>query len=156
MRMKNELRAVAGAAVMALLIAGCGSNPAPRPVIAHGVAVREPFVNPRPYGTADAAFGLDVLGAVCRSDPRSNLVLSPSSLASGLGMAYLFLVLACQGARAAYHFKRVESASIRIKRACGKICCKPSSIRCVPRPSGCKSTLPQVGQERGMRISRLQ
>ena len=89
MRMRNELRAVAGAAVMALLIAGCGSNPAPRPVIAHGVAVREPLVDPRPYGTADATFGLDVLGAVCRSDPRSNLVLSPSSLASGLGMAYL-------------------------------------------------------------------
>jgi serine protease inhibitor len=89
MRMRNELRAVAGAAVMAVLIAGCGSNPAPRPVIAHGVAVREPLVNPRPYGTADAAFGLDVLGAVCRSDPGANQVLSPSSLASGLGMAYL-------------------------------------------------------------------
>src|SRR5207237_1655122 len=89
MRMRSELRAVAGAAVVAVLIAGCGSNPAPRPVMAHGVAVREPLVNPRPYGTADAAFGLDVLGAVCRSDPRANLVLSPSSLASGLGMAYL-------------------------------------------------------------------
>ena len=89
MRMKNELRAVAGAAVVALLLAGCGSNPVPPPVMAHGVAVREPLVDPRPYGTADAAFGLDVLGAVCRSDPRANLVLSPSSLASGLGMAYL-------------------------------------------------------------------
>src|SRR6266567_7015660 len=89
MSMRNELRAVAGAAVVALLIAGCGSNPVPRPVMAHGVAVREPLVSPRPYGTADAAFGLDVLGAVCQSDPRSNLVLSPSSLASGLGMAYL-------------------------------------------------------------------
>ncbi len=89
MRMKNELRAVAGAAVVALLIAGCGSNPVPRPVMAHGVAAREPLVNPRPYGTADTALGLDVLGAYCRSDPRANLVLSPSSLASGLGMAYL-------------------------------------------------------------------
>ena len=89
MRMRNELRAVAGAAVVALLIAGCGSNPVPRPAMAHGVAVREPLVNPRPYGTADAAFGLDVLGAVCRGDPGANLVLSPSSLASGLGMAYL-------------------------------------------------------------------
>src|SRR6266700_5675839 len=89
MRMKNELRAVAGAAVVALLMAGCGSNPVPRPVMAHGVAVTEPLVNPRPYGTADAAFGLDVLGAMCRSDPRANLVMSPSSLASGLGMTYL-------------------------------------------------------------------
>src|ERR1700750_1454183 len=89
MRMKNELRAVAGAAVMALLVAGCGSNPAPRPVIAHGVAVREPLVDPRPYGAAAGTFRLGVPGAVCGSAPRSNLVLSPSSLASGLGMAYL-------------------------------------------------------------------
>jgi serpin B len=30
-----------------------------------------------------------VLNAWCRADPRANLVMSPSSLASGLGMAYL-------------------------------------------------------------------
>ncbi len=89
MRMKNELRAAAGAAVTALLIAGCGSNSAPPPVIAHGVAAREPLMNPRPYGTADTALGLDVLSAWCQADPQANLVLSPSSLASGLGMAYL-------------------------------------------------------------------
>jgi serine protease inhibitor len=90
MRMKNELRTAAGAVVAALLIAGCGSNPVPPPpVMAHGVAAREPLVDPRPYGTADTAFGLDVLSASCRADPRANLVLSPSSLASGLGMAYL-------------------------------------------------------------------
>src|SRR5215472_17470361 len=89
MRMKNQLRAAVGVAVMALLAAGCGSDPVPPPVMAHGVAVREPLVDPRPYGTADMALGLDVLGAYCRSDPRANLVLSPSSLASGLGMAYL-------------------------------------------------------------------
>jgi serine protease inhibitor len=89
---QTELRA-AGLAVAALALAGCGSAatppPPPPPVMAHGVAVREPLVDPRPYGAADAAFGLDVLGAWCRADPRSNLVLSPSSLASGLGMAYL-------------------------------------------------------------------
>ena len=89
MRMKNELRAVAGAAVVALLVAGCGSNPVPPPVMAHGVAARERLVDPRPYGTADTALGLDLLGAFCRSDPGANVVLSPSSLASGLGMAYL-------------------------------------------------------------------
>jgi serine protease inhibitor len=89
MRMKNELRAAAGVAVLALLAAGCGSNPVPPPVMAHGVAAREPLVDPRPYGAADTALGLDVLGAYCRSDPQANLVLSPSSLASGLGMAYL-------------------------------------------------------------------
>ena len=89
MRMKNELRAAIGGVVAALLIAGCGSSPAPAPVVAHGVAAREPLVDPRPYGTADTTFGLDVLGAMCRADPQANLVVSPSSLASGLGMAYL-------------------------------------------------------------------
>jgi serine protease inhibitor len=93
MRAKNALRA-AGPVVTALAVAGCGSAapqpaPQPPPVIAHGVAITEPLVDPRPYGTADTAFGLDMLGAWCQADPRSNLVLSPSSLASGLGMAYL-------------------------------------------------------------------
>ena len=89
MRMKNELRAAAGAVMAGLLIAGCGSATAQSPVMAHGVAAREPLVDPRPYGAADTAFGLDVLGTWCRADPQANLVLSPSSLASGLGMAYL-------------------------------------------------------------------
>ena len=79
------------AAALALGLAGCGTTTAPQPgpVIAHGAALREPLVSPRPYGAADTAFGLDVLGAWCRADPQANLVLSPSSLASGLGMAYL-------------------------------------------------------------------
>jgi serine protease inhibitor len=93
MRVKSGLRPARLVGVTALALAGCGSAaPAPppaAPVIARGVAVREPLVNPRPYGTADTAFGLDVLGAWCQSDPQSNLVLSPSSLASGLGLAYL-------------------------------------------------------------------
>jgi serpin B len=87
MSMKTTRGIAAGAALAALLVAGCGS--APPPVIAHGVAAREPQADPRPYGNADTAFGLDVLGAYCRQDPRANLVMSPSSLASGLGMAYL-------------------------------------------------------------------
>jgi serpin B len=88
MHMKNELRIAAGAALTALLIAACGSAPPP-PVIAHGVAAREPQADPRPYGNADTALGLDILGAWCKNDPQANLVMSPSSLASGLGMAYL-------------------------------------------------------------------
>jgi serpin B len=89
MRVKKELRAAAGVVVAALLIAGCGSGAVAPPVTAHGVAIREPLADPRPYGAADTAFGLDVLNAWCQADPRANLVLSPSSLASGLGMAYL-------------------------------------------------------------------
>jgi serine protease inhibitor len=92
MRMKNQLRGAAGLALAGMLIAGCGSAAAPAgppPVMVHGVAAREPQADPRPYGTADTALGLNVLGAWCRQDPRANLVLSPSSLASGLGLAYL-------------------------------------------------------------------
>jgi serine protease inhibitor len=91
--MRNELRISAGVAVAALVAAGCGSAPAVRPapplVISRGVAASEPAADPRPYGAADTAFGLNVLTAWCRADPRRNLVLSPASLATGLGMAYL-------------------------------------------------------------------
>jgi serpin B len=89
MHMKNQLRAAAGVGAAALLMAGCGSGAVAPPVIAHGVALREPLADPRPYGAADTKFGLDVLNAWCQADPGANLVLSPSSLASGLGMAYL-------------------------------------------------------------------
>jgi serine protease inhibitor len=98
MHMKNKLRAAVGLALAAALatagVAGCGTTAAPqpqppKPVVARGVALKEPLADPRPYGAADAAFGLDALGAWCRANPQANLVLSPSSLATGLGMAYL-------------------------------------------------------------------
>jgi serpin B len=91
--MRSELRITAGVVVVALVAVGCGSASASRPqsppIISRGVVARERTANPRPYGAADTAFGLDVLGGWCRAEPRSNLVLSPASLATGLGMAYL-------------------------------------------------------------------
>jgi serpin B len=90
--MRNGRWAAAGLGLAAVVVAGCGSMPAvrpPAPVITRGVAVSQPAADPRPYGAADTAFGLDALGAWCRADPRANLVMSPSSLTSGLGMAYL-------------------------------------------------------------------
>jgi serine protease inhibitor len=75
-----------------LLATGCGSASAPvraEPRILRGVAAAEPPADPRPYGLADSAFGLDLLGAWCRGDPDANIVFSPESLATGLGMAYL-------------------------------------------------------------------
>jgi serine protease inhibitor len=88
-RMNKHAAAVGLVITAALALAGCGTAAPPPPIMAHGVAAREPLVSPRPYGVADTAFGLDLLAAWCRTDPRSNVVLSPSSLASGLGMAYL-------------------------------------------------------------------
>jgi serpin B len=79
----------------AALAAGCASSTnaaahgASHGIIIRGVAVREPAASPRPYGTADTAFGLGVLSAWCQADPRQSFVFSPASLATGLGMAYL-------------------------------------------------------------------
>ena len=77
---------------LSTLAAACGTRPAPQRGPAseiRGMAFVEPAVSPKPYAAADLAFGLDTLGAWCRQDPAANIVLSPSSLASGLGMAYL-------------------------------------------------------------------
>src|SRR5450759_524654 len=92
--MGNHARAgAAGLVAAAVLAAGCGSARPARPqrpaIITRGVAVREPATSPRPYGAADTAFGLDLLRALCGQEPQSNIVLSPESLATGLGMAYL-------------------------------------------------------------------
>jgi serine protease inhibitor len=81
------------AASVTAALAGCGSTaaPAPAPVAAvtRGVAAVEPAADPRPFGAADTAFGLDVLRDWCAQYPGRNLVFSPSTLASALGMAYL-------------------------------------------------------------------
>jgi serine protease inhibitor len=90
----TKLRITAGVAVAAITAAGCGSAPAPRasaplaPAASRGVTASD-LADARAYGASDTAFGLNVLGAWCRQDPAANIVLSPESLASGLGMAYL-------------------------------------------------------------------
>jgi serpin B len=43
----------------------------------------------RTLGRADIGFGLNVLSALCQRQPGTNVVISPVSLATGLGMAYL-------------------------------------------------------------------
>jgi serpin B len=82
----------AAAACVAALGAGCGTRPAIQPAgpqLLRGVTLAEPAGSPVPYATADLRFGLSLLHGWCAQDPAANLVLSPSSLASGLGMAYL-------------------------------------------------------------------
>lgn len=54
-----------------------------------GQAVREPASSPDPFGISDTAFGTGLLGSWCRARPGANLVFSPSTLASALGLAYL-------------------------------------------------------------------
>jgi serpin B len=88
-------RVTAGMAAAAML-AGCASAQAAGPAaasrplaVSRGVTAAEPTVSAAPYGAGDTAFGMNVLRAWCQSDPQDNLVLSPASLATGLGMAYL-------------------------------------------------------------------
>jgi serpin B len=90
--MRATLRITAGVAAAVITAAGCGQAVAARPqptAVSRGVAASDLAATPRALGAADTAFGLDVLGAWCRQDSRANIVLSPESLASGLGMAYL-------------------------------------------------------------------
>jgi serine protease inhibitor len=92
--MRNVIRVGVAALTAAAAAVGCASAApsaarGPAPVVARGVAVIEPAADPRPLGTADTAFGLDVLRAWCAQYPGQNLVFSPSTLASALGMAYL-------------------------------------------------------------------
>jgi serine protease inhibitor len=95
--MRNTFRLGAGMIAAAIVVGGCASAPSsgsvPRagagPVVARGVAKIEPAADPRPLGAADTAFGLGVMRAWCTEYPRQNLVFSPSTLATALGMAYL-------------------------------------------------------------------
>lgn len=73
------------------LATACGSGKAQggETVTLRGAVAHVPAADPRPYAAADAAFGLNMLKAWCGKDPKANVVLSPSSLSSGLGMVYM-------------------------------------------------------------------
>jgi serine protease inhibitor len=93
--MRNTIRGTLGllAATAIAAASGCAAT-APRPetpslTVLRGVAAHEPAADPRPFGAADITFGLDVLHAWCQAAPTGNLVFSPSTLATALGMAYL-------------------------------------------------------------------
>jgi serpin B len=83
------MRVGAGIVAVSLLAAGCASADAAQPKVTHGVTQAEPAADARPYGTGDTTFGLNLLGAWCQQDPRQNLLLSPASMSTALGMAYL-------------------------------------------------------------------
>jgi serine protease inhibitor len=98
--MRNAIRVTLGllSATAVAVATGCASAPAapqagpvgpPALAVLRGVAAREPAADPRPFGAADTTFGLGVLRAWCQAAPAGNLVFSPSTLATALGMAYL-------------------------------------------------------------------
>jgi serpin B len=105
-------RALAIMAAVALGIAGCGTATAAKPPLAANPVGHVPGVSPRLYGAADMTFGLGVLGAWCQGQPSANIVFSPASLATGLGLAYL-------GARWATPFSASQTAAGRFSAASG-------------------------------------
>jgi serpin B len=90
---RRRATGLAAVAVTAALAAGCGSRPGPALLAApgqvRGVAAVEPAVSSRPYAAGDLRFGLDLLHLLCTQQPDQNIVLSPASLATSLGLAYL-------------------------------------------------------------------
>ena len=87
--MGRQLRVGAGIVAVSLLAAGCASADAAQPKVTSEMAQAEPATDARPYGTGDTTFGLNLLGAWCQQAPRQNLLLSPASMSTALGMAYL-------------------------------------------------------------------
>ena len=83
------MRVGAAIAALSLLAAGCASATSAQLPKTAQPAKAAAQADARPYGAADTAFGLNLLGAWCRQDPRQNLLLSPASMATALGMAYL-------------------------------------------------------------------
>ena len=85
----RRIAALVTTAVCAAGAAGCGSATATRPARPPLVLTASQVATLRAFGTADTTFGLNVLADLCASQPGSNAVISPVSLATGLDMAYL-------------------------------------------------------------------
>jgi len=89
MQNTRAFAAAAAACLGVIAVAGCAPQIAHRtramPVRLTGREVRVL----RGYGSADTAFGFDVLSALCGSQTAANTVISPVSLATGLQMTYL-------------------------------------------------------------------
>jgi len=94
--------ALAAVFICAATVAGCGtasSGPHSRggPAQPRAVLTASQVSALRAYGTGDTEFGLNLLATLCRGQRGANVVLSPVSLATGLGMT----TLGARGATAA-------------------------------------------------------
>ncbi|MCP2339560.1 serpin family protein [Actinomadura rupiterrae] len=81
----RSLAAVACMAALTTGVAACGDQ-GPKAHELRGAVTGVAPGDPRPLGRADTAFGFGLLSAWCGTDPNANIVLSPSSIASSLGM----------------------------------------------------------------------
>src|SRR5688500_17428759 len=77
-----------GCAAALSLAAACGSEGQEATTL-RGAVAKVPAADTRTYAAADSAYGLKLLTARWGKERTANVVLSPSSLASGLGMVQL-------------------------------------------------------------------
>jgi serpin B len=91
MRITRRVAALAAITASAITAAGCGSpgHKPPVPRRPSAVLTASQVSALRAYGSGDTAFGLKVLSELCSARPGRNEVISPVSLATGLGMTYL-------------------------------------------------------------------
>lgn len=89
LRRLRPITVLAIVTISALTASGCAAQRTPRPPAKPVVLTASQVAVLQGYGQGDTAFGLNLLSRLCRSQPGSNVVLSPVSLATGLGMAYL-------------------------------------------------------------------
>jgi serpin B len=87
--MKNSSPIVALLAVVAVTAGGCAAAAKPHYASRPVVLTAGQVTTLRGYGQADAAFGFGLLRAACAAKRAGNVVLSPVSVSSALGLAYL-------------------------------------------------------------------
>ncbi len=92
--MRNSSRiaaliAIAATAASATALGGCAATAKHHRASRAVVLTAGQVTTLRAYGQADTAFGFSLLRAVCAVNPSGNVALSPVSVSSALGLAYL-------------------------------------------------------------------
>ncbi|HEV2371619.1 MAG TPA: serpin family protein, partial [Streptosporangiaceae bacterium] len=88
-RARDVAACTALAAALAVAAGGCGSASRQGQDTHSAVLTSQQTLTLRALGQSDTTFGLNVFGALCKADPAANVMLSPASLATGLGLADL-------------------------------------------------------------------
>jgi len=89
MRRIRRGAALCAAILSAAAAGGCAARPHSPAGPGRVVLTSSQVAALRSFGAGDTAFGLNLLSALCRRQPGANVLVSPVSLATGLGMAYL-------------------------------------------------------------------
>ncbi len=73
---------------MVLVACGSGRTASSHVQLGHGRVLPASDVDASVVAGASTAFGLDLLGRLCAAEPDQNVLISPASISSALGMVY--------------------------------------------------------------------